>query len=125
MLEDYRAGLLTMAVRTVLVQPGHSQSTRRFHNIHPVRVVALDTIHPAFQHGMMLREMKFRPCFLVALEARFGVFARIDDELLEAALAGHGDVPAPRAVAGFTTVPAGPVGLFQTQSRVRTGWERA
>ena len=63
--------------------------------------------------------MEFRADFLVALEAGFGVFARIDDKFVLAPAAGHGDVLAARPVTGFTAVLRRNV--LQVQARMRTG----
>jgi hypothetical protein len=86
-----------------------------------MRVVALDTVHFAFEHGMMLREVEFRVRFEVALKTGGGVLAGIDDELAAAGL----DVFAAGAVAGFATLLAGEAGLFEVQARVRAGREGA
>jgi hypothetical protein len=112
-----------------------------------VWIVAIDAIHLAFEHRMMLREMKLGAYFLMALEAAFGVFARIDDEfvlpvspkrLLTPTLsstscrrgrrngtpaAGHGDVLAARAVAGFAAALARHVGNFRVQPRMGASGE--
>jgi len=74
-----------------------------------MRIVALDAIHLAFKNRVMLRQMKFRAGFLVALEASLRVFAGIDDKFLKAAPTGHGDVLAARTMAGFAAVLAGHV----------------
>lgn len=124
-LEDVRPGFFTMALGAALVEARHGKPARRLHNVHAVRIVALDAIHLAFQDGVVLGQMKFRARFLMALETGFGVFAGIDDEFLEATATGHGDVLAAGAVAGFTAVLAGHVRLFQTQASVRTGWEHS
>lgn len=120
-LENDGPGFLTMTLGTSLVEPGHGQSTRRFHDVPAVRIVALDTIHPAFKYRVMLWKVEFRANFLMALETGFGVFARVNDEFFEAATSGHGNMFAPRAVAGFAAVLSGHPGVFQTQPRVRTG----
>ena len=60
-----------------------------------MRVVALNTIHFAFNHGMMLGQIKFSLNFEVALKTRCRVFAGINDEFVLAAF----DVFAARAVA--------------------------
>lgn len=124
-LKDVRSCLFTMTSGTTLIEARHGQSPGGFQNVHPVRVVALDAIHLAFENRVMLRQVKFHARFLVALEAGFGVFTWIDDEFFETAAAGHGDVLAPRAVAGFTAVLAGCAGICQSQPRVRTRGEYA
>ena len=117
--ENERPGLLPMALRAILVLPRHGQPARGFHDVHSVRVMALDTAHLSFNHRVMLRKMKFRADFLMALKARFGIFPRIDNELFLAAAAGHGDVLAPGPVAGFAAGLAGHFGIFQAQARMR------
>ena len=121
MLEYVRPRLLSMTGGAIFVQARNCQSTCGFHDVHAMRVVALDTIHFAFENRVMLRQMEFRARFLMALETGCGVVAGIDDEFFEASAAGHDNVLAPRAVAGFTAELAGHVGLFQTHPRVRTG----
>jgi hypothetical protein len=115
-LEDVRPGFFTMTLGAAFIETRHGQSACRFHDVHPVRVVALDAIHLAFEDRMMLRQMKLGTYFLMALKARFGVFAGIDDELLWTAATDHGDVFAARAVAGFAAALAWHVGSFQAQA---------
>lgn len=124
-LEDMRSGFFAMALGAILVQARHGQSARWFHDVHSMRVMALDAIHFAFENRVMLGQMEFRARFLMALEAGVGVLAGIDDKFLEAATAGHGDVLAAGAVAGFAAVLTGHVRLLQTQPRVRTGGEHS
>lgn len=73
-LEDDWPGLLPVTLGAALVQACHRQPTRWFHNVHPVRIVALDAIHFALNDGMMLWEMEFRPGFRMTLETSFGIF---------------------------------------------------
>ena len=94
-LEHNRARLLAMTLGAAFVEPRHRQSAGRFENVVAMRVVALNTIHFAFNHGMMLRQVKFRLNFEVALKTRRRVFAGINDEFVLAAF----DVFAARAVA--------------------------
>ncbi len=117
--ENERPGLGLMALGAGFVQARHGETMRRFHDALAVRIVALHTIHFAFDDGMMLREMKFRVDFDVALEAGFRVLARIDDELSPAA-AGR-DVFAGRAVAGFAALHTCHLRVIYSQSRVRAG----
>ena len=53
MLEDKRPRLLAMAFSAGLVELRHSQPLFRFEDVFAVRVVALDTIHVAFDNRMM------------------------------------------------------------------------
>ena len=47
--ERVRLGLLAMTLTARLVQPRHRQPAGGFHDVHPMRVVALHTIHLFFQ----------------------------------------------------------------------------
>jgi hypothetical protein len=85
MLEDERAGLRPMTLRAALVEPGHGQSARWFEDVAPVRIVALNAIHPAFHQRMMVRGLEFAPHFQVALQAGLRIFAGVNDELGSAA----------------------------------------
>jgi hypothetical protein len=118
-LENERASLFAMTLGAVLVLPRHGQAARRLHDIHPVRIVALHAIHFAFNHRMVLRQVKFSPGFLVTLKAGFRIFAGINDEFLQPAAAGHRDVLAPRAVTRFAAALARHFGVGDPQSRVR------
>jgi len=77
-----RPGLFPMALGTCFVQPRHGQSACRFHNVHAVRIVALDTVHFPFQHRMMLGKVKFGLHLQMTLETRLRVLARIDDKFV-------------------------------------------
>jgi hypothetical protein len=117
--------LLAMTLGASLVFTRHRQPTCRFHDVHPVWIVALHAAHLALDDRVMLREVKFCPGFLVALEATFGVLAGINDEFLQTAASGHGDVFAARTVAGFAPILSGHFGIGDPQSRVRAAGEGA
>ena len=85
MLKHDRAGLSPMTLRTGFIQAGHGQSARRFENVAAVGIVALDTIEMAFQHRMMMRQLKFALDCEVALQAGRWILARVDDEFVSAA----------------------------------------
>lgn len=121
--KNERSRLFAMALGAALIQTRHGQAAGRFHDVHAVRIVAIDAIHLAFEHRVMLWEMELGAYFLMALEAGFGVFAGIDDEFFRTITADHGDVLAARAVAGFTAALAGHVGNFRAEARMRTGGE--
>jgi hypothetical protein len=121
--EDERTRLFAMTLGATLIQTRHGQAACRFHDVRAVRVMAIDTIHLAFEHRMMLRQMKLGAYFLMTLKAGFGVFARIDDELFPAPAADHGDVLAARAVAGLAAALARHVGNFRVQARMGAGGE--
>jgi len=116
-----RPGLFPVALGAGFIQPRHGQSTRRFHNVHAVRVVALNAIHFPFQHRMMLGKVKFSLHLQMTLETRLRILARVDDKLVQAAPAAQGNVFAARTVAGFAAILASHASVFQMQPRVRTG----
>ena len=66
-----------------------------------MRIVALHTVHPAFDDRMMLGQIKFAVSGQVALETGFGILAWIGDELF--------------AAAGRDVFAAGPVTRFATR----------
>ena len=80
MLKHDRACLFPMTLRATFIPPGHGQSARWFENVAAVGIVALDAIHPAFQHRMMVRRLKFALDGEVALQTGCGILARVDDE---------------------------------------------
>ena len=123
--EDEGPGLFAMALRAVFVDARHGQAARRFHDIHAVRVVALDTAHFSFNDRVMLRKVEFRASFLVALKARFGVFPGINNKFFLTTTAGRGDVLAAGAVTGFTAGLAGHFGIIDAQTCVRAGGKNA
>lgn len=96
-LEHKRPRLVLMTLRAIFVQPRHRESARVFENIAAVRVVALNAIHRAFDHGMMLRQGEIGVNLDVALKTGRGIFSGIDDEFC---VAGFG-VPAAGTVTGF------------------------
>ena len=123
MFEHNGLRLLAMALRAILVQPGHRQSAARFHDVAAVRVVALDTVHPAFQDGMMLRKVEFSVNFKVALKTRRRVFAGIDNELAASAPDAH--MFTPRPVARFAAGHRRPVQIVLIKSSVGARWKIA
>lgn len=56
--ERVRFGLLAVTLRAAFIEARHGQPAFRFHDVHSVRIVALDTIHLRFEDGMMLRQVK-------------------------------------------------------------------
>lgn len=120
-LEDERPRLLAVALGAGLVVAGERQAALGFHDVHAVRVMALDAVHLAFEDGVMLRKIELRVCLEMAGETGLRIAAGIDNELV----GGIGDVFAARAVAGFATLFADQAGLFQVQARVRAGGKGA
>jgi hypothetical protein len=84
-----------------LVQARHGEAAGGFHDVRAVWVVALDAVHPAFEDGMMLRQIEFGVGFQMTVETSGWVFAGIDDEF-SPSTTGF-DVFAARAVTGFAT----------------------
>lgn len=119
-LENKRPRLIAMAGGTGLVQLRHCQSAGGFHDVVPMRVVALDAVHLAFDDGMMMRQAEFGVRANMAAEAGFGGFAGIDDELVAALPAGL-DVLAGGAVAGLATVLGGFTGRADEDTGMRAG----
>ena len=54
-LENERAGLLPVALGATLVEAGHRQPSRGFHDFMPMRIVALRAIHAPFHYRMAMR----------------------------------------------------------------------
>ena len=79
-LEHDTLRLRAMATGALLIQSRHRESARRLHDVLPVRVVALHAVHPAFAHGMVLREVELRVDFEVTCETRLRVAPWIHDE---------------------------------------------
>lgn len=85
MLEHDRARLFSMTLGAAFIPVGHGQSARRLEDIAAMRIVALDAIHPAFRHRMMVGQLKFALDGKVALQAGRRILAGIDDEFGSAA----------------------------------------
>lgn len=100
-LEDEGFGLVAMALRAGLVEAGHGETGGGFQHVGPVRVVALDAIHSAFDDLMMLRQIEFGVGFQMTIETSGRVFAGIENKF--AATTADLDVLAARAVTGFAT----------------------
>ena len=112
-----------MTFGALLVQARHGEAAGWLHDFMAVRVVALHTIHAAFDHGMMLGETKLRVNIEMALETGARIFAGIDDEA--AASATHFNVFARRTVAGFTAGDVCELDVVFVQLAVGTGGEEA
>lgn len=119
MLEDKRSGLFAMTLGTGFVESRHGKAADGFHNVAPVRIVALHAIHFSFNDRMMLRQGEFGVRLEMTLKAGGGVFTGIDDEF--AAPAAAGDVFAAGAVAGFATVLPLPGLAVEAQASMRAG----
>jgi len=119
MFEYERACLIPMAVSAVLVHSSHGQSACRFEDVGAVGIMALHAVHPAFEDGMMLRQIELSSRVQVALKTGGGVFARIHDEL--AASAAAFDMFAPWPVAGFAATFTFEERSLDVHAAVRTG----
>ena len=112
--------LFPVTLGAVLVDSSHRQSTGGFHNIHPVRIVTLDTIHLLLEHRMMLGQMKLHLRRAVAFETRGGILTGIKDELPRTA---SRNMETARAMTGFATGLPCPALRFEMNSRVSAGWK--
>ncbi len=121
MFEDVRFGLFAVTVGTGFIDARHRETAGGFHDIKPVRIVALNAGHFAFKDGMMLRQMELGVRRNVTLETSVRLFPRVDNEFGSA----DGDVFAARTVAGFAALLTGYLRVGQTQARVGTGGKGA
>lgn len=119
------AALGGMALKASLVSAQESKAAAFEHllNIGPatfdgntdVRVVAIGAAHFAFQHRMVVRQLKLRPHFQMTLETSFRRLTRIDDRVRCAAA---GNVETPRAVTRFASRVLGVIaGCLQPRVR--------
>lgn len=69
MLENKRPGLLAMTIGARFVQPRHGEAACAFENVSPMRIMALHAVHALLDYWMMLRQLKFRVRFQMALKA--------------------------------------------------------
>lgn len=120
-LEDEGLALVAMALGAGLVEAGQGEAAGGFHDVRAVRVVALDAIHFAFEHGMMLREAELGVGFQVAIQTARRVFAGIENEF--PASTANRNVLAAGAVTGFATTRAGGGARHEVHPRVGAGGE--
>jgi len=95
-LENEASRLFAMTARALLIEPRHGETTGGLHDVQPVRVVALNAVHLALTHGMMLRQVELGMDIKVACKTRLGFAARINDEFPTPS--ADRDVPAAGAV---------------------------
>src|SRR5437899_1960867 len=107
-------GLLAMTLGATFVKLRHGQTTCRLENVPTVRVVALDAIHAAFSHRMMLRQIEFGLGFQMTLKAGSRVFAWVDDEF--STTAPRLDVFASRPVTGLAPGLSCQLGAFKVDA---------
>jgi hypothetical protein len=115
------AALFAMALRALFVEAGHGEAAGGLHRVVAVRVVALHTIHVAFDDRMMLRKIEFGMDVDVALETGARIFAGVDDETT--ATAADADVFAGRAMAGFAAADAREFYVVLVETAVRAEGE--
>ncbi len=101
-----------------LVRAGFENGCGRFENIDAMGVMALHTIHPAFDHRMMLRQVKLSSGFEMTPEAGVRFPSWIQDKA-SASPAGF-DVLASGSVTAFATGQAFEPGTFDLQPAMRT-----
>ncbi|MDB6032516.1 MAG: hypothetical protein JWM16_2854 [Verrucomicrobiales bacterium] len=121
MLVNERPALLAMALAASLVLARHGQPVGRLHDIHPMGIVALHTIHFAFRQRVMLWQIELGMRFHVATETSRRIFPRIHNEPPPPSSGLH--MPAARSVTGFATRHLGHVGTFKMQPGMRAGSE--
>jgi hypothetical protein len=121
-LENEWPRLFSVALRAGLVQPSHCEASPALHRFVPVRIVALDAVHPVFNHGMVLGQIEFGVNVNMALEACARVLAWIDDEL--AASASRRDMKAPWTVARFAPGHRREAQIIFIQAAVRAGGKK-
>ncbi len=107
-----------MAGGAGLVRARFENGCGRFENIDAVGVMALHTIHPTFDHRMMLWQVELSPGFEMTPEAGIRFPSWIHDEA-SASPAGF-DVLASRSVTAFATRQAFKPGAFDLQPAMRT-----
>lgn len=84
-LEYERPGLFPVAPGTRLIEPGHRQAPRWFHQIAAMRIMALHTVHLALDHGVPLGQTEFGMDLKVALEAWSRIQSGIVNEFVPSA----------------------------------------
>jgi hypothetical protein len=123
MLKNDGFGLLAVAWGATFIHARHGQPSRRFHNIHAMRIVALDAVHFALGDRVVLRQMEFPFCVRMALETGCGILAGVDDEFGATAPLGH--MLAAGSVARLAPGLAEPLPTGQMQTGMRAGWKGA
>lgn len=121
MFIDKRPCLVTMALSARSIESCHGESARRFHDIAPVRIVALHTVNAVLDDGMVVGQIKFRMGFEMTLVTTCRIFSGIDDEF--ASPASGRNVFAARPMARLATGHAGQLHLFLVKTAVRTARE--
>ena len=116
-LKHVWSGLFPVTLRARLVASRHGQTARRLHDVHAMRVVALDAGYLFLQHRMMLRQIEFCVCLQMTPKTRGRIPAGIDDEF--AASAAGLNMQTAGAVARFASTLTGKFRAFKVNSRMR------
>lgn len=128
---DDQARLLAMALRAGLIQAREtsrspslkSGAMRRLENVGSVRIVALNAIHPLFQHRMVVRQSELGVHMDMTSETGLWFPARVDNKFAASAPGLH--VQAAWSVARFATGRLGSRGVFEMDTRMRARWKDA
>jgi hypothetical protein len=107
--ESVNLRLFAVTLRTRLIEARHGETANWLHDVHPVRIVALHTIHLSFEHRVMLRKTEFSVRLQMAIKACRRIFAGVMNEPPAAA---DGDMPAGRTVTRFAAGQLAHVGSF-------------
>jgi hypothetical protein len=119
MLKDKRPGLITMTFSTGLVESRQSEATGRFHDVNTMRVMALNTIHLAFNDRVMLRQREFRVRREMTLKTGGRILAGVQDK--PAFATTHLHVFAARTVARFASTWSDSCARRELHARVSAG----
>ena len=128
---DDQARLLAMALCAGLIQTREtsrspsfkSGAMRRLENIGSVRIVALDAIHPLFQHRMMVRQSELGVHIYMTSETGLRFPAGVDNKFAAPAPGLH--VQAAWSVTRFATGGLGTRRTFEMDTRMHTRWKGA
>ena len=118
-----RARLFSMTLGAGLIESCHSESTRGFHDVPPMRIVTLHAVDPVFDDGMVVWQIKFGMRFEVALITTGRIFSGINDEFTSTASGRY--VFAAWAVTGLTTSHARPFQILFVKTAMGTSGENA
>lgn len=119
MFEHKRAGLFGVALGAAFIQPCHGQPSGRLHNIKPVRIMALHTLHLTFRNRMMMRKTEFRMHIQMTLITRGRIILWVEDPIPFPSRRGY--MEAPRTMTGFTAGLSLHDQALRVNDRVRAG----
>ena len=118
MLKNERPGLVLMTLGATFILSGHGEATGRFENVAAMGIMAVNAVHVALNHGVMLGEIEFGLNIQMTLETGFGIFTGVNDKLGGAT---GTNVLAAGAMTGFTPALAGHGHVGKMQPRMGTG----